>query len=283
MKTIKYVSKTLGSVLAIMLTLCLFTEPAAAKSIRYEEGNKQVTNKPIAVAGKQAAARVKQNTVKASGKHQQDSPKGKDWGRTYSAGESGWKIKVAQQKLKLLGFSQEQPSGKFTGNTEKALVAFQKQYKLQTSGKLDSKTYNKLLWTAFTKEGITGIQGRDIVQSASRYKGVPYAFGGTSPKGFDCSGYVQFIFKKANAVLPRAADEQVLKGLFVTQSQLKPGDLVFFTTYAPGASHVGIYAGNGNFWHTSSSKGVMLSSLRDVYWKPRYYGARRVLVSNGEV
>ncbi len=59
--------------------------------------------------------------------------------------------------------------------------------------------------------------------------------------------------------------------------------MVFFTTYAAGASHVGIYAGEGKFWHVSSSKGTMLSSMNDEYWKPRYYGARRVLVANGEI
>lgn len=196
---------------------------------------------------------------------------------------AGWKLRVAQQKLKLLGFSQEKPSGKLTEATGKALKEFQKQHRLPVSGKLDTPTYNKLNWLAFAREGITNVSGKAIVDSAAKYNGVPYVFGGTTPKGFDCSGYVQFIFKKHNAQLPRVADEQVLKGLFVTQKQLRPGDLVFFTTYAPGASHVGIYAGSGRFWHTSSSKGVMLSSLQDVYWKPRYYGARRVLVSNGEI
>ena len=75
------------------------------------------------------------------------------------------------------------------------------------------------------------------------------------------------------------ADLQYEKGLFVTMRQLKPGDLVFFTTYEPGASHVGIYAGNGLFWSATSSKGVRLCSLSEPYWRSRYYGAKRVLVS----
>lgn len=197
--------------------------------------------------------------------------------------QSNWKLKVAQQKLQFLGLSKEAPNGRMTAATESALKKFQQQYKLKASGKLDDKTYRKLTWAAFTKEGIANVKGGDIVKSASQYKGVPYKFGGATPKGFDCSGYVQYVFGRCRAKLPRAADEQALQGIFVTQRQLKPGDLVFFTTYAAGASHVGIYAGNGKFWSASSSRGVVLSSLQESYWKSRYYGARRVLVANGEV
>ena len=100
----------------------------------------------------------------------------------------------------------------------------------------------------------------------------------TTPRAFDCSGYVQYVFRQHKAQLPRTADLQFEKGLFVTQRQLKPGDLVFFSTYEPGASHVGIYAGNGLFWNATSSQGVRLCSLSDDYWKARYYGAKRVLV-----
>ena len=183
----------------------------------------------------------------------------------------------------MLGFSDERPSGKMTQATTYALKSFQKKHSLKAHGELDDVTYRKLTWEAFTqKEGIQKVQGKDIVSRAAKYKGVPYVFGGTTPKGFDCSGYVQYVFKDCKAALPRLADEQ-LKGVFVTQRQLRPGDLVFFTTYLPGASHVGIYAGSGQFWSASSSKGVILSSLKDEYWKTRYYGARRVLVTNGEI
>ena len=197
--------------------------------------------------------------------------------------QSNWRLKVAQQKLQVLGFSDERPSGRMTEATSTALKSFQKQHKLKADGELNDATYQKLTWEAFAKEGIPKVKGKEIVSRAAKYKGVPYVFGGTTTKGFDCSGYVQYVFKDCKAKLPRLADEQALQGIFVTQKQLRPGDLVFFTTYAAGASHVGIYAGDGQFWSASSSKGVILSSLKDDYWKQRYYGARRVLITNGEV
>lgn len=197
--------------------------------------------------------------------------------------QSNWRLKVAQQKLQVLGFSDERPSGRMTEATSSALKSFQKRHKLKADGELNDATYQKLTWEAFAKEGIPKVKGKEIVSRAAKYKGVPYVFGGTTTKGFDCSGYVQYVFKDCKAKLPRLADEQALQGIFVTQKQLRPGDLVFFTTYAAGASHVGIYAGDGQFWSASSSKGVILSSLKDDYWKQRYYGARRVLITNGDV
>lgn len=202
--------------------------------------------------------------------------------KTYTRGEHDWKIKVAQQKLQTLGYLKEKPSGDLTAATAESLKKFQKSNKLKANGNLDDKTYDKLTWAAFNHEGIKKVKGKDIVKTAAKFKGVPYKFGGTTPKGFDCSGYVQYVFKKQNAELPRSADVQVQKGIFVLQKNLKPGDLVFFSTYEPGASHVGIYAGGGKFWSASTSKGVVLSSMQDSYWKTRYYGARRVLIENGE-
>lgn len=204
--------------------------------------------------------------------------------KTFKQGDTDWKIKVAQQKLQTLGYQKAQPSNRLTPQAAEALKAFQKAYKLKATGNLDEKTYSHLTWQAFVqKEGIAGVQGSEIVVLAAKYKGVPYKFGGVTAKGFDCSGYVQYIFRQKRAELPRSADKQVLKGVFLTQKKLKAGDLVFFSTYEPGASHVGIADGKGRFWHVSSSKGVMLSPLADSYWKPRYYGARRVLIANGEV
>ena len=193
-----------------------------------------------------------------------------------------WKLTVAQQKLELLGYDVDRKDGRISKDTNEAIKKFQKEHGLKKSGKLDTKTYNKISWEAFKMEGIADVRGKDIVKTAAKYKGVPYKFGGTTPKGFDCSAYVQYVFGRHDAKLPRTADAQVLDGIFVLKSKLKPGDLVFFSTYASGASHVGIYAGSGKFWSASTSRGVVLDSLDTGYWKEHYYGARRVLIENGE-
>lgn len=247
-------------------------EPAAVKS--------DTAAKPAAEVKAPKQAKPEKKQKKAAAKK---SKKNKEKQSKVQVQQSNWRLKVAQQKLQVLGFSDERPSGRMTEATSSALKSFQKQYKLKADGELNDATYQKLTWEAFAKEGIPKVKGKEIVSRAAKYKGVPYVFGGTTTKGFDCSGYVQYVFKDCKAKLPRLADEQALQGIFVTQKQLRPGDLVFFTTYAAGASHVGIYAGDGQFWSASSSKGVMLSSLKDDYWKQRYYGARRVLITNGEV
>ena len=113
-----------------------------------------------------------------------------------------------------------------------------------------------------------------LTRSAMRFLGTPYVFGGTSASGFDCSGYVQHVFAMLGVRLPRTADAQFYAGNAI-HGQMETGDLVFFQTYEPGPSHVGIYLGNGEFVH-SSSHGVMVSRLRDSYWAARYIGAKRV-------
>ncbi|MDQ6930010.1 MAG: C40 family peptidase [Candidatus Eremiobacteraeota bacterium] len=116
---------------------------------------------------------------------------------------------------------------------------------------------------------------KGLTQGALRFLGVPYAFGGTSAGGFDCSGYVQHVFALVGLHIPRTADAQYYAGVRVTGGMV-PGDLVFFQTYEPGPSHVGIYLGKGRFAHASSSHGVMVSSLSDSYWSARYIGAKRL-------
>jgi cell wall-associated NlpC family hydrolase len=120
--------------------------------------------------------------------------------------------------------------------------------------------------------------GQAIVNEGKKYLGVPYRYGGTTPKGFDCSGFTSYTFKKKNVKIPRTAAEQYKKGKAVSKKNLKAGDLVFFkTTSKKSVSHVGIYIGNNKFIH-SAGKGVTIASINDpYYWKSRYAGAKRIL------
>ena len=196
----------------------------------------------------------------------------------YKLGEKNWKIAVAQRNLAEAGYKPDRSDGVLTAETVTTLKSFQQKMNLPVTGQLDDKTYQALAQEAYRKQAVAGVKGSSVVATAARFKGTPYRFGGVTPdKGFDCSGYVSYVFAQNKVSLPRTADLQYNKGLFVLRSALRPGDLVFFTTTEPGPSQVGIYAGNGSFWH-ASSHGVMQSGLDEVYWKPRYLGARRILL-----
>ncbi len=111
--------------------------------------------------------------------------------------------------------------------------------------------------------------------------GTPYKFGSNNPeKGLDCSGFVKYVYKEtADVSLPRSAKDMSHEGEAVAKEELEPGDLVFFNTRKRPNSHVGIYAGNGEFVHASStrSKQVTVSRMDQSYWATRFNGARRVL------
>jgi hypothetical protein len=111
----------------------------------------------------------------------------------------------------------------------------------------------------------------ELARDALHFLGTPFVWGGSTPSGFDCSGFVQHVFAELGKQLPRTADYQ-FAALPHLKRPLETGDLVFFQTYAPGASHVGIYLGNGRFVH-SARPFVHISSLTDPYYAARYLGA----------
>ena len=123
------------------------------------------------------------------------------------------------------------------------------------------------------------VSGSEIVSLAQQYLGVPYVYGGSSPSGFDCSGFTMYIFAQVGIKLPHGATSQLSYGASVSRSELQPGDLVFFQDYGAVASHVGIYIGGDQFIHASSSSGnsrcVTISSLTESYYANHYYTARR--------
>lgn len=118
-----------------------------------------------------------------------------------------------------------------------------------------------------------------IVNTAKAYLGAPYLWGGTTPQGFDCSGFTQFVFAKNGVNIPRTSWAQYTDAKSIPRSALVPGDLVFFNTYASGASHVGIYVGHlGGYQQAfidapAPGQTVMIQNLNNVYWVSHYYGA----------
>ena len=116
-----------------------------------------------------------------------------------------------------------------------------------------------------------------VISLALSLRGTPYRNGGSDPTGFDCSGFVQWVFAQQGLALPREVRQQYRVGSEIDSDEIRPGDLVFFETVSPGASHVGIALGGGEFVHAPSSRGVVrIERYTGGYWGERWVGARRV-------
>ena len=122
------------------------------------------------------------------------------------------------------------------------------------------------------------MDGYALVGTALSLRGTPYRNGGTDPQGFDCSGFTQYVFAQYGVPLPREVRDQFDQGKSVKAGdELAAGDLLFFTTVAPGPTHVGIAIGGDQFVHAPSSTGVVrVERLSASYWSTRYLGARRI-------
>ena len=118
----------------------------------------------------------------------------------------------------------------------------------------------------------------DAIGTALDFLGTPYRNGGSDPSGFDCSGFVQYVYSRIGIALPRSVGRQLGAGRDVTGERLRAGDLLFFSTTGPGATHVGIALGDGRFVHAPSSRGtVRVESVGGGYWGPRIVGVRCVI------
>lgn len=118
----------------------------------------------------------------------------------------------------------------------------------------------------------------EIIQHAHAMIGTPYRFGGTTPRGFDCSGLVFYSYQKVGITVPRTTREQYQVTRPVPEDQLQPGDLLFFRLKKSGISHVAIYAGGGEFIHApSTGKRVTRASMDDPFWRPRLVHTGRLV------
>jgi Cell wall-associated hydrolases (invasion-associated proteins) len=126
----------------------------------------------------------------------------------------------------------------------------------------------------------------DLIKYARKYEGVKYRSGGTTPKGFDCSGYSQYVYKEFGYNLPRTTTDQSKIGKKVNRRDVLPGDLVFFKgrdKKKKRVGHVGIVTevdrhGDFTFIHASSSRGIVETSIKELYYKDRYLSARRIIL-----
>lgn len=216
---------------------------------------------------------------------------------TLKQGSHGHDVLILQQKLVKVGYHVTTIDGIFGSETERAVAEFQRDQKIRITGIVNNATWRALKqapekqghWANIplpaSKNGGTGKlllsagEAQSLIQTAKSFLGTPYVFGGSTPNAFDCSGYVQYVFARHGLKIPRTADiqyDEVGKRV-QSKSELVPGDLVFFETYEPGASHVGIYLGGGQFIHASSVKGVTISNLSDSYYAEHYYGGKHLV------
>ncbi len=122
-----------------------------------------------------------------------------------------------------------------------------------------------------------GTTGATIIEYASQFLGTPYVYGGTSPKGFDCSGFVYYVYRQFGYTLNRTAAGQNSNGIWVARENLMPGDIVLFNT-SGGISHAGMYVGDGTFIHAvKPGTPLKYDSINSSYYSSRYVSARRII------
>lgn len=195
-------------------------------------------------------------------------------------GSRGQAVKDLQSQLKKLNYYKSAVDGIYGSQTMSAVRAFQRDNGLADDGIAGSQTFAALknpvkssTEKAQVKSNVI-VDMSALVKTAKKYKGVPYKWGGTTPKGFDCSGFINYVFKEHGISLPRTVASMWSSGTKVNSPSV--GDIVFFNTSGSGASHAGIYIGNNEFIHAGSSTGVTIANLNNSYWKPRYLGAKKL-------
>jgi peptidoglycan DL-endopeptidase LytE len=215
-----------------------------------------------------SATLAKINEAIAKSKPQPSAPKAAIY---LTIGSTNPEVKEVQTKLKQLGyFTYPEITGYYGAITADAVKRFQNSVGLKATGVVDAETYERLTGQAPQRK----LDVIELVADAAELLGKPYVWGGQTPEvGFDCSGFIVYLFKKQGISLPRTV--ATIWNVGTPVSSLAVGDIVFFDIDQSGPSHAGIYIGNRQFIHSGSSTGVTISSLDNSYWKARYFGAKR--------
>ncbi|TMW72197.1 C40 family peptidase [Alteribacter natronophilus] len=206
---------------------------------------------------------------------------------TLRSGSRGSSVSSLQDALNSLGYDAGN-QGIFGPKTASAVRSFQRSAGIGVDGIAGPQTYRALNGESVVKSSSSGSSNNSgtsnassgsssssvdsLISTARSVEGSPYVWGGTSPSGFDCSGFINYVFSQNGKSLPRTVAQ--LWNQRTPVSSPSRGDLVFFETRT-GPSHAGIYLGNGQFIHSGSSTGVTVSSMSNSYWGPRYLGAGR--------
>ncbi|WP_096185800.1 C40 family peptidase [Evansella halocellulosilytica] len=203
--------------------------------------------------------------------------------QTLRSGMSGSHVKALQDALRDRGFSAGS-SGIYGPKTIEGVRDFQRSAGITVDGIAGPQTYKALnngssssssnASSSSSGSSTSNSLASDLESTAKSLLGSPYSWGGTSPSGFDCSGFLGYVFSQHGIELPRTVAQ--IHSASTSVSAAQKGDLVFFETYTSGPSHAGIYLGNGDFIHAGTSTGVTISNVNNSYWSQRYLGAGRV-------
>lgn len=192
-----------------------------------------------------------------------------EWNLT--VGSTGIEVIELQNELKQLGYLEEGVTETYDLKTATAVKSFQTDYGIPVNGNVDSNTREEIKHAVVKHE---------LIKKAPNYTGVPYVWGGETPSGFDCSGYVYYMFQQVGVDIGRQTSSTLFEqGKAISKTQLQPGDLVFYgisESDPTQVTHVGFYMGNNNFISATSSKGIWTYSMDNSYWSQYYLGAKRV-------
>lgn len=208
--------------------------------------------------------------------------------RELSLESKGEDVKLIQESLKALGYLEIENCTDFFGpKTKESLIVFQEATGLKPDGVVNLRTVDAIN-NALLGRGITlpsanrsaelGTLSAKLAATAMKFLGSRYVGGGSSPSGFDCSGFTSYVYRQHGITLPRASTAQAYVGTELSKADLIPGDLLIFSnTYKKGPSHTGIYLGNGQFIHASTTKtGVIISDLNSAHYKSKFTYGRRM-------
>ena len=202
-----------------------------------------------------------------------------EWYKVSYNGKEGYVYKtlVSEGEPPAETSSRSQTEARTATTTETANNAEVAETKIETS--TETTTAAAANTETTVASATASSSSSSVVEIAKKYLGCKYVYGGSSPSGFDCSGFTSYVYGQCGISLARTSYAQASQGTAVSKSELQPGDLLLFTTNGSsgGISHVGIYVGNGQFIHAANAtRGVVYDTINSGYYATNYAGARRI-------